>query len=420
MMRKIEFPLNRTPIINGMLAAVVVLTLVACSGANNKPTTAVITSPIPNTEVMVGQDMMIQGQVNGQNIARVDVVVDSKTHVSLPAADKANGVLSFPVQITWTTQIVGAHFVQLNVYGTDDKLIAKSDAVIFSTKPAPETPTPTLAPPTATAVPTTLAPTAVVTNAVVPTATVAAVATVGAVTPTLTITNEFANVRSGPGTNYDLVGRLNQNDTAAVRGKALSSDGTWWQIVFAKGPNGLGWVRGDLVSVNSAAASVAVVAAPATPTSAPAPPTSNAPTAAPTNVAAATAVPSGPVCNASTPDWKGSNPNYPFCGKQDPTWGDPQGEFNVYDNGRDIPLYISWNLYGSNINQVTIHFDYDSKICGFDRKAQKTVNQVVPAAGRFDFNISQFPYGGTYKVYLLVNLTDGRTVQYGEKKLCIR
>src|SRR5690349_6363492 len=91
MMRKVDFPLNRLPVMNsisGALAAVVVLMLVACSGGSSKPTTAVITSPSPNAEVMVGQDMTIQGQVDGQNIARVDVVVDSQTHASLPAADK--------------------------------------------------------------------------------------------------------------------------------------------------------------------------------------------------------------------------------------------------------------------------------------------------------------------------------------------
>jgi uncharacterized protein YraI len=386
---------------------------------------------------MTGDTITIQGQATGQAIGRVDVVVDSKAYATLSADDKSKGVSSMPVVITWTTQVAGAHFVQINVYGLDDKLIAKSDAIIFTTKAA-ALPTPTVAPPTPTVAPTIApAPTVEVTTTTGTTNTVAITTTAGAtnttgttassgVSPSVTISNEFANIRSGPGVEYALVGKLNQKDTAPLRGK--NADGTWWQIGFAAGPNGLGWVRGDLVQAANAT-NVPVVQAPPTPTPLPATATSAAPaapTATPPSVAAATATAapntntSGPACDASSPEWRGNNANYPFCGKQDPTWGDPQGEWNVYDNGRDIPLFITWNLYGSAINQVSIHFDQSDTICSFARPAQRTVNQVVPAAGRFDFNIKEFPYGGTYKVYLMVNLTDGRTVQYGEKKLCIR
>ena len=40
-----------------------------------------------------------------------------------------------------------------------------------------------------------------------------------------------ANLRSGPGTTYDILGQIKQNESAAVTGK--NADGQWWQISFA-------------------------------------------------------------------------------------------------------------------------------------------------------------------------------------------
>ena len=405
-----------TKVIKSFAVAMMVVMLTAACGTGEtvKPLSAVITAPAANAEVTVGQSIQVVGLVEGSNIVRVEVVVDSKAHASLSTGDPTKGVSSFPVAVPWTADLAGAHFVQFNVYGPEDKLLGKSDAVIFSAIPAPVAPTVPPPTPTVAPIPPTAAPTAApLTTTQTTTATVAG-------SPSVTVNNEngFVNVRSGPDTAYDLLGKLNQGDTAPVKGK--NADGTWWQISYAAGTNGLGWVRGDLVKANDAAASVPVAQVPVKPTSPPAPPTSSAPTAAPTNVAAITATPAGPVCDQSTPDWRGANPNYPFCAKQDITWGQANWEWDVFDNGRDGPLFLTWNLYGSNISQVTMRFDQNNDICGFARAAQKTVNQPVAASGRFDFNIKDFPYGGTYKVGLFVTLTDGRTVQYGEKRLCIR
>jgi uncharacterized protein YraI len=315
--------------------------------------------------------------------------------------------------------------VQLNVYGQDSKIVAKSDAVIFNTKVAAATAMPTL--PIATS--TVALPTAAIATAAVTTGTTAITSSVTSTTSvaaSVTISNEsgFANIRSGPDTTFDLLGKLNQGETAPLKGK--NQDGTWWQIAFAAGTGGVGWVRADLVQANAAAANVSVVAAPAKPTAPPAPPTASGPTATPPSVSAATivpvaaATPSGPVCNASSPDWRGANASYPFCATKDLNWGQSEWDFTVFDNGRDGAVWLAWGVYGSNISQVWIHFVHDATICGFDRAAQREVNQQVALTGRYDFNITQFPYGGTYKVYLEMTLTDGRVVQWGQKKLCIR
>jgi uncharacterized protein YraI len=360
--------------------------------------------------------------VEGTNIVRVEVVVDAKPHASLATGDPNKGVASFPVAVPWTPDLAGAHFVQLNVYGPEDKLLGKSEAVIFTAVPGAPVPTePAAQEPAATA---TTAPLPAPTAAVVATAAITTTQTTPAApggAPSVTVDNEsgFANVRGGPDTTYALLGKLNQGDTAPVRGK--NADGTWWQISFAAAADGLGWVRGDLVKANEAASGVPVAQAPAAPPSATPAPTSDAPTAAPTNVVAAvTPTPSGPVCDQNMPEWRGNNPNHPFCSAQDLSWGQSGWEWEVFDNGRDGALFLTWNLYGGNIAQVTMRFDQNDDICGFARAAQKTVNQGVANAGRYDFNITDFPLGGTFKVYLNVTLTDGRTVAYGEKRLCIR
>lgn len=78
------------------------------------------------------------------------------------------------------------------------------------------------------------------------------------------------NVRTGPGTNYDRIGVLQQGSTATIIGRnAISS---WWQISFADGPGGKGWVA-DGYGATTNTEGVPVVEAPPAPTpAAPTPP----------------------------------------------------------------------------------------------------------------------------------------------------
>ena len=48
----------------------------------------------------------------------------------------------------------------------------------------------------------------------------------------------------------------------------MNSDRTWWQVVTTKGPDGKGWVFGELVTPNEAAKALPPVEAPPTPTAA--------------------------------------------------------------------------------------------------------------------------------------------------------
>jgi hypothetical protein len=136
--------------------------------------------------------------------------------------------------------------------------------VIPTTTPVLATATPPI-PPTATATPTE--------NALASTST-----PTGAI---LTITLP-ANVRSGPGQNYPVIGGLQAGETAPVIGRDAA--GTWFVISFSGSLSGQGWVSNLVSSYAGDVNSLPVVAVP------PPPPTAQ-PTAPPANTAAPTAPP---------------------------------------------------------------------------------------------------------------------------------
>jgi hypothetical protein len=81
-------------------------------------------------------------------------------------------------------------------------------------------------------------------------------------TPTITA-NQDANIRSGPGTVYDIVGALPKNGTATVAGK--NSDGTWWYIEFSGGDGGHAWIAASLTMSTCIPITLASITAPPTP-----------------------------------------------------------------------------------------------------------------------------------------------------------
>jgi uncharacterized protein YraI len=113
-------------------------------------------------------------------------------------------------------------------------------------------------------VPVAVEPTAIPTIAIVPAT---------AVPPTAESSVEAkatknANCRSGPATNFDYIGVLNQGETAKVIGHNLEF-GKWWQVVLADGKQC--WVIEDAVNLSGDTNSVAMINSPKTPTPIPAP-----------------------------------------------------------------------------------------------------------------------------------------------------
>jgi hypothetical protein len=81
-----------------------------------------------------------------------------------------------------------------------------------------------------------------------------------------------ANVRTGPGTLYAVIGYLPAGATAPVAGKNDAS--TWWYIQFAGGYGGYAWVAMSVTTPTCIPAVLQVVAAPPLPTAVPATDTS--------------------------------------------------------------------------------------------------------------------------------------------------
>jgi uncharacterized protein YraI len=58
------------------------------------------------------------------------------------------------------------------------------------------------------------------------------------------------NIRSGPGTTYEILGRLEANQTALIVG--ITYDGAWWGITVPSAENGIGWVSAIYVRAQNA------------------------------------------------------------------------------------------------------------------------------------------------------------------------
>ena len=266
------------------LAAIAILLLGPILSACSSPTidvAAKITSPAPNSSVKVGEQIQIEGLVTGEGITQVDVLINNSSYAQLtvPDKDKSVGVSNFPIaagQVPWTPQTPGLYALQLIVYkAPQNELLKKSEPVLITAVPVGDQMTAT---PAQGAQPVPTAPQAVAPAAPAAPGTAATLAppaaggNAAAGGPSMTVVNDFVNVRKGPGVGYDKIGQLNKGQSAPVKGK--SNDGEWLQITFSGASNGVGWVKqrdgsDALVQTNDAAKNVAVAAAPPLPTSEP-------------------------------------------------------------------------------------------------------------------------------------------------------
>ena len=223
--------------------------------------------------------------------------------------------------------------------------------------------------------------------------------------PQLTVTNDFVNVRIGPATGYDLLGKLDKGQQAVVTGR--SSDGQWWQIQF---DGKRGWVIGEYVSANASAGKAVVAEAPALPTQPPPPTAAPAqvlelqplqPTITPVPFALPPTAPPAPVgdgCSESDPNWRGKGqPEYLFCVRQDLEWA------NGDNRSPRIELY--WDVYGVQSVEMRIEGDGSG-------------GRRVPVFNAGRFGINKAEYGGCFKAELFVTRKDGKVVGYNEKTFC--
>lgn len=179
--------------------------------------------------------------------------------------------------------IFSSLFTELLDPGYGRTFVTRTPVPTFT--PAPAQP-PSIVIPTMTPVPVVPSPTATKVVAseakaeAAPPQPEAAQAAAPAVEPQL-VAPGTVNIRSGPGTNYSVIGALNANAPVKIIGR--NGEASWWQVEIT--PGSIGWVASSVVSASNAE-SVPVTEAPAAaavPAAAPAPQpaAANSPSAAP-------------------------------------------------------------------------------------------------------------------------------------------
>jgi len=230
--------------------------------------TVIISSPVNGSEFDVGQKVVVQATAtDALGVTRLELWVGGQM-VAEANSPAPNGQSPFTAVLEWTPQVEGSYSLSVRAFNTDGGESAPTTinlnvvGSVLSPK-ATVTPTPTETPNIES-------------------------------TPMGVVRTDL-NVRAGPGTQYEVVGRLAANTEVEIVGQ--NQAGSWWYIVYPDTPDGHGWVAADYVpSTNSD--TVPVVAPPTptpTPTETPTPvPTATdtpTPTTTPTSVPA-TATPS--------------------------------------------------------------------------------------------------------------------------------
>lgn len=380
-----------------------------------------IIEPANGSSVALNTEIPVRVEYEGQAVVQVVLLINGQKLGTLPMMPGGTGT-----SMLWTPMMLGNHVLYLEARDANDTVLARSDIVsVMVESPTPvavptDPPTPTLpldqtVEPAATSVTSVTSPAAVTQTTTPSLAVTAPVAPVATSTPGINVSGDFVNMRSGPGTAYDLVGQLKQGATARVIGK--SSDGQWWRINV---DDKTAWVSGQYVQANEAANRVTVVEAPALPTSVPATAAAPLPTATalpavtPAQAVAQVEPPpptAAPVddCNPSNPFWAATlnnNPDYAFC---------TPVPFEFVPNASPDPdeMVIRWQIYG--IQSLELRMDPSSDSCGMGTTGFR--QQVPFKEDNFRLNRRSFPPGG-YKLGLWATLTDGRVQDWGELHFC--
>jgi hypothetical protein len=240
-----------------------------------------ITSPVSGSTLTLGEEILITfNAADVKGIAQVELSVDGQPVMVEPVNPPVN---SYTASYRWKASVLGSHIIELRAFNVDDETgdsaqvfitVAEGEATVTvattptvedtpTLTPAPDTPTP-VPPPTAAPNPT---DTAVPTTSTEP-----------LVTPLVGL-----RVRSGPGTNYEVLGQAQAGESLRIVGR--NDNASWWQVEFPPAPGGRGWISaGSEFSTASNAGSVPVVAAPPTPVAAVPTNTPVPPTATPFNL----------------------------------------------------------------------------------------------------------------------------------------
>ena len=217
-----------------ILAGLILVTILACGGPGTPELAAsvVITSPAAGSAFTVGQEFEVKvSATDPKGITQVELWVDGKivTTASTPDGQPQTNVIAV---LAWAPDGVGIRKLQARSVNSKQETTTSASVEIAVQQGAEPLPTATSVvtlvpvPPTSTLMPTSMpAPTP------------------QSCTPMVIVQAKALNVRSGPGTTYSTLGRLEMEETAEVTGR--NAEGTWWQIKFG---TAVGWVSASYVS----------------------------------------------------------------------------------------------------------------------------------------------------------------------------
>jgi hypothetical protein len=257
-------------VVGGLIALILVVVIIAAvtayfltqergSGVAGIPT-VVITAPTTNSQVPINVPVTVQATASDPaGVKRMELWVSNiKTADAVSPVEQGQPTLTASFQ--WTPPAPGTYTLEVKAFNSEGRVSAPTTVTVNAVgESAAQTPTPTSTPET-------------------PTPTVPA-------TPSLTTKTDL-NVRSGPGTQYDLLGLLPTGVTVEIIGRDETRQ--WWQVRFSPAADGIGWVAADpAFSTTANVDNVPVAQAPPTPTGTPTPTdTPVPPTSTPTSVPA--------------------------------------------------------------------------------------------------------------------------------------
>ncbi len=213
----------------------------------------VIRSPVSGSQVTVGQRVAVQATANdAQGVTRMELwVAGQKVAHSISPAPSGQSPFTSGDELAWTPSSEGTYRLEVRAFNSQGLQSAPAIVNITAvTDPLSAEATPTQ---TSTSTP------------------IASGIPVGIVKTDL-------NVRNGPGTQYDVIGRLAAGTEVKIVGR--NDAGSWWQIVHLDSLEGRGWVAAEYAPSQNAGGAPVIATPTLVPTETPIP--TDTPTVTPT------------------------------------------------------------------------------------------------------------------------------------------
>ena len=198
---------RRNPRLKPIAATVLIVVVgLACSFGQSDPPEVSILAPANDEKLFINREIMVQSvSVSPAGIRRVELWVNGEM-IDVQMSENPS---SFTALHPWTPEIEGTYLLEVRAFDPDER--QSSPAAVQ------------------------------VSVANVPVEAVEEDVTVIVIENTATLTTKTnLNVRSGPSTNFTVLGTLQKGESAEIIG--VNQDESWWQISYPNTAEGIGWV----------------------------------------------------------------------------------------------------------------------------------------------------------------------------------